>query len=61
MIVIIIIQIYIMHIQRLYALSMHAYLYIVKKNKLFAISKNFTKKKYLKLGLNNQPYAYLYN
>ena len=57
---IVIIQIYITHIQRLYALC-NVYVYIVKKNKLFLVSKTFTKKKYLKLGLNNEPYAYVYN
>lgn len=58
--IVIIIQIYITHIKRLYALC-NVYVYIVKKNKLFSISKTFTKKKYLKLGLNNEPYAYVYN
>lgn len=58
--IVIIIQIYITHMHGLYALC-NVYVYIVKKNKLFSISKTFTKKKYLKLGLNNEPYAYVYN
>ena len=55
MIVLIIIQIYVTQIQRLYALYI-VYVYIVRKNKLFSIMNNY-KKKYLrnKLEMNLTP------